>query len=978
MVKESIFAEIIKTIKMRTVISCFLLYLVTCLPFQLIAQTGTLDMTFDLDGIGQYSPGPGHSNCNDMVVFPDNKMLVAGVVKLNGITGPFSGMLLKILENGSIDLAWGTSGMVSFMYASDTYVNCVALQPDGKILIAGHTTIGPNDLDMFVGRFNADGTPDLTFNATGHIVLPYSTGEENCYAMALQPDGKIVIAGGIFMGASTLLFARVNANGTLDTGFGVNGYRSINSSSSTEFIQSLGILSNGTIVGMGYAAQGAPLWADQAIMVKLTPGGAPMPGFGSNGVLIPSIFNNIVSLTNGITINNDVIYATGDYAPPASSKSIFLTKLDSNGVASPAFGNGGVHLTNLNPSNVGYKVKVFGDSKIYVTGLTGPAGFGDNNIITLRYTSNGLPDLSWNGTGYTVTSVRPDGDCGYAIDIQTDGKVVVGGTSNGMSTSGSNEVAVIRYLNDYGGFFANFTVSDSTLCNAATVTFINQSSPSVTSYLWTFQGGTPSTSTAVNPTVTYSTTGYFDVTLQVFKGSQNVTKLKDNFIQVTVIPGTPGMPAGNASVCQGSSTLYTINSVNNATSYIWEVTPPAAGNISGMGTTATFLASLTWTGNYTIKVKADNYCGGSSFSPGLACSVNTMPWVFNLTGNGNFCQGQPGAQLILESSQTGINYELFLNGAPAGVILPGTGSPLNFGYLSAPGSYTCTGSSGPCAAVMPGVINVQMIAIPGTAAIPTGPSITCNNISATYSTISNQADTVLWTLTPSSAGSVLTTGPLQVEITWSAMFSGTAQLSATGQNQCGTGTTSPVLDVLVKAAANPQISGSSLVCQQTQHDYQTAGTLGNTYQWTVSGGNIVSGAGTNQVNIWWGAPGAGSILLIETTLDNCVSVSAPYNVTIDACTDIPDQEKQDRINLYPNPAGEEIFLSGSDVPDISSVWLFNTTGICLQGGLVVQKPGDEILRVRLENLHGGIYFIQTRMIDGTVKIFRFVKLSAGF
>jgi uncharacterized delta-60 repeat protein len=435
---------------MRTVIYFLLFCLVTCLPIKLFSQTGTLDMTFDLDGIGLYSPGQGHDNCNEMLVLPDNKILVAGVTKLDGEFGPYSGMLLRILEDGSIDPTWGDNGVVSFMYGQDTYLNCVALQPDGKILVAGHASNTLLDNDMFVGRLNADGTPDLSFHISGHIVLPYSSNEEYCYAMSLQPDGKIVIAGGIFMGPACLIFARVNANGSLDTGFGSGGYLTINSTGSDEFINTLGILDNGTIIGMGYATQNAPYFNDQAIMVKLTAAGDPMPGFGTNGVFIPSVLGSTTnsSIANDLQVSKNIIFVTGEYTPQSSPRALFVTKLDTNGIAFSNFGNEGMHLTSINPSNAGHDVKVFADNKIYVTGLTGPAGFGNNNIITLRYTENGLPDHTWNGTGYNITDVRQDGDCGYAIGIQNNGKVLVAGTSNGMSTTGMNAVTLVRFMND--------------------------------------------------------------------------------------------------------------------------------------------------------------------------------------------------------------------------------------------------------------------------------------------------------------------------------------------------------------------------------------------------------------------------------------------------------------------------------------------------------------------------------------------------
>lgn len=950
----------------------FSMALAIFLPVQLLAQTGSLDSTFDGDGIGQYAAGNLHDICNDMVILPDDKLLIAGVTQLNGMSGPYSGMLMRILSNGSIDSTWGTNGIVSWIYNQSTYVQKVILQPDGKILVSGFANVGPDNYDMFVARFTASGTPDPSFNSTGHIILPYATEQEYCYAMALQPDGKIVIAGGIFMGSSALLFARVNSDGTLDTGFGISGYCAINSSYGSEFINTLGILSNGTIVGMGSADQGDPLWVEQAIMVKLTPSGAPMPGFGTNGVLVPPIFNTSQSVTNKLEIVNDTIYATGNYVPLSQPRSLFLTKLDTNGTASPTFGNGGIHLTSLNPSNTGCDIKIFGDNKIYITGLTGPPGFGDNNIITLRYTANGLPDLSWNNTGYMITNVRPDGDCGYAIEIQSDGKVVVAGVTNGMSTSGDNDVFVVRYLNDYSGFYANFSVSDSSLCNSGTVTFNNLSSPNTTSYLWTFQGGTPSTSTAVNPTVSYSILGDFDVTLQAFEGTQSTTKSVDNLIQVSSIPSTPGLPVGSNSLCTGTVTTYTINPIDYAISYFWEVTPSQAGTISGNSTTGTFTSSYSYTGPYTVKVQATGLCGTSPWSLELLCQLNRMPEAFSLQGGGNYCQGNTGVAISLSGSETGVNYELFLNESPTGLIQAGTGNPLSWSTVAAEGNYTIKGYTVFCENQMTGQVVVVSLTIPVQPDIPDGPVTACAGMSSNYYTYNiPYAVSYNWYLIPSNAGVLLPNGT-GATINWSPEYTGVASVSVSAENECGTGPASTPLSIAINTLPVTIISGYSTACLNWSSNYSTNQHEGSIYTWDITGGSITSGAGTNSITVIWNTSGTQTITVTETTAEGCSGVAVPYEVAVDACTNL-DLTGNEPFAVYPNPASSTISVSsGFTYSGDCSIQIVDITGRIVLKTIVPSSTG-EIHDINISKLVKGIYVVQLINNEKVAKQAKLVK-----
>jgi PKD repeat protein len=144
----------------------------------------------------------------------------------------------------------------------------------------------------------------------------------------------------------------------------------------------------------------------------------------------------------------------------------------------------------------------------------------------------------------------------------------------------------------------------------------------VTSREWTFEGGTPETSTLENPTVMYYNTGSFDVTLTVSDGTNTSTLTLEDYITVNTTPDVPAMPEGETVVCSNNPEMltqeYTTAGSAGATTYDWLLEPAEAGEITGSGTTATVNYTELWEGDATISVTAINDCGESDYSETLA------------------------------------------------------------------------------------------------------------------------------------------------------------------------------------------------------------------------------------------------------------------------------------------------------------------------------------------------------------------------
>jgi uncharacterized delta-60 repeat protein len=154
---------------------------------------------------------------------PDGKILVAGE---SSFSGNYDFALLRFNSDGTADTTFDSNGIVTTnFFTGDDYGNAVALQPDGKIIVVGASflTITTSVSDFAVARYNPDGSPDNSFSDDGIFWRGFVSVDESGNAVALQPDGKIIVAGQSKDAGGNYDFAllRFNSDGTPDIPFGI-------------------------------------------------------------------------------------------------------------------------------------------------------------------------------------------------------------------------------------------------------------------------------------------------------------------------------------------------------------------------------------------------------------------------------------------------------------------------------------------------------------------------------------------------------------------------------------------------------------------------------------------------------------------------------------------------------------------------------------------------------------------------------------
>lgn len=244
-----------------------------------------------------------------------------------------------------------------------------------------------------------------------------------------------------------------------------------------------------------------------------------------------------------------------------------------------------------------------------------------NNGKAVTHTQNGT-NPSGNSKSWSMNWTAPGAGTGnvtfYAAFNAANGN---GGTSGDVIYKSSLAVSEGSVLD------ADFVGNPTTVCPGGTVQFTDLTIGDPTQWQWTFNGGTPSSSTQQNPSVVYNTPGTYSVTLWVSNGVTNDQITRNNYITVLpAAPPVPGTPGGLTQLCQNPlNTQYTTSGSSGATSYIWQIDPAAAGVISGSGTTGTVNWTDDFTGTATLRVKALNQCGESEYSDPLEISIISVP-----------------------------------------------------------------------------------------------------------------------------------------------------------------------------------------------------------------------------------------------------------------------------------------------------------------------------------------------------------------
>ncbi|MFO0818371.1 MAG: protein kinase [Pirellulales bacterium] len=249
---------------------------------------GDLDASFGRQGLVRLPLGTaeGINDAYTAALQPDGKIVVAGQV--TRVRGSYYMAVTRFHPNGKLDTSFtGTGKLLLWFGPFDDGITgrSLVIQPDGCIVIGGRAEVRSVGYDFGLARLRPDGELDETFGRRGLVTLNINNGTSDLQAMVLQPDGKLVAAGTTHLGEGNQLFsiARFLTNGSLDREFGKDGKAFIDFPGTLEEVTDLDIREDGRIVVVGRAAgQGVK---DVAVM-RLLPDGQPDSELNETGSLL--------------------------------------------------------------------------------------------------------------------------------------------------------------------------------------------------------------------------------------------------------------------------------------------------------------------------------------------------------------------------------------------------------------------------------------------------------------------------------------------------------------------------------------------------------------------------------------------------------------------------------------------------------------------------------------------------------------------
>jgi uncharacterized delta-60 repeat protein len=232
---------------------------------------GILDTTFNGTGKVAIDFGSGLNQATAVQVQPDGKIVAAGYAVIGGTA--INMVAVRLQTNGVGDSSFGIFGEVAAQIGSPGCLGtAMAIQSDGKILIAGYSA-NNGAIDFALVRYTTNGVPDHSFNGNGQVVTSISLGQDLGAAVGLQPDGKIIMGGSAnILGHPQYVAVRYNTNGSPDTTYGLNGFGFVNfGDAGDNNLNALAIDSAGRVIVAGQAAGIfgiARLQADSRIIIQ--------------------------------------------------------------------------------------------------------------------------------------------------------------------------------------------------------------------------------------------------------------------------------------------------------------------------------------------------------------------------------------------------------------------------------------------------------------------------------------------------------------------------------------------------------------------------------------------------------------------------------------------------------------------------------------------------------------------------------------
>jgi uncharacterized delta-60 repeat protein len=377
-----------------------------------------------------------------------------------------AGGQLAQAADGDLDPTFGIGGQVMTDFNRSTDIAfAVALQPDGKYVVVG-TTYTNNDYsgeDFAIARYNTDGTLDTTFGVNGKVKTDFPNLAAVASSVVIQPDGKILVAGGafpLFTFLGDFELVRYNPDGTLDTSFGVGGIVTTSFPGQGSYAFALALQSDGKIIAAGtdFVNFSSEDNSDTDFALeRYNPDGTPDTTFG-NGGQVTTDFDGFNDDVFSILIQTDgKIVAVGSAKNPANFYDFAAVRYLTNGTIDTTFGVAGKVRTDFGHAGFDQarSAALQPDGKIVAAGTTIFNNGLSEPFAVARYNTNGTLDTTFDSDGKLQINFGSFDQTAYKVLLQPDGKIITVGYPN---TESSDSDFLLARCNPNGSLDSSFGV----------------------------------------------------------------------------------------------------------------------------------------------------------------------------------------------------------------------------------------------------------------------------------------------------------------------------------------------------------------------------------------------------------------------------------------------------------------------------------------------------------------------------------------
>jgi uncharacterized delta-60 repeat protein len=352
-----------------------------------------------------------------MLLQPDGKIVIVG--------GAGNFVVARYNVDGTLDGGFGTAGVATTDIAGGSdRAHAVALQSDGKIVVAGFARVGASD-DFAVVRYLTNGTPDPDFGTAGEATADLFGLYNRAFAVAIAPDNQILVAGETSLptGGGDFALVRFSAAGVLDTSFGgtPDGKVTTDIAGGVDIARNLVVESGGTILVTGTITMN---------------GDSALENFGAarytaNGVIDTSLDTDGKVAIAGRSVGDALALQAGKLLIAGNTvvngdRVFALMRLNSNGSVDNTFGTQGLATTAFSTGDdFGRGIALQADGKILVSGQS--SNQSNPNFAVARYSANGAPDLTFDNDGRFSVDFFGAGDSAESVAVQADGRIVLSG-----------------------------------------------------------------------------------------------------------------------------------------------------------------------------------------------------------------------------------------------------------------------------------------------------------------------------------------------------------------------------------------------------------------------------------------------------------------------------------------------------------------------------------------------------------------------